>query len=118
MRRNGVANGRCLLLCFDCIDGYGDAGLPPHCPPGAKLEVDLELLSFTRVEEVTEEGGGVMRKIVSEVKGAKSKMPNEGAKVVVNFTATLADGTIFDKQEAMTFTVDEGERDVCKQICQ
>ena len=60
------------------------------------------------MEEVTEEGGGVMRKIVSEVKGAKFKMPNEGAMVVVSFTATLADGTVFDKQDEMHFTVEEG----------
>lgn len=36
------------------------------------------------------------------------KRPNEGAQCVVSYTASLPDGTVFDKQSDLTITVDDG----------
>ena len=62
-------------------DGYGAMGLAPHVPPEAKLEVEVELVNFKIVENVTEDGE-VVRKIMGESSTASYKTPNEGAKVI------------------------------------
>ena len=69
----------CVAGALAPTDGFGDAGLPPHVPGGTKLEVEVELLAFKRVENVTEDGG-VVRKVLEEAK-ASGKSPNEGAQV-------------------------------------
>ena len=55
-------------------------GLAPLVPPDSKLEVEVELVDFKRVEDITE-NGGVVRKVVEESKAGGFKTPNEGAKV-------------------------------------
>lgn len=49
----GVA--RCSPTVVLSADGFGEEGRGSEVPPGASLEIELELLGWKRVEKVTRE---------------------------------------------------------------
>ncbi|KAH1119804.1 hypothetical protein GYH30_048255 [Glycine max] len=64
-------------------------------PPNSVLHVNIELVSFKPVVNVTGDSK-VIKKILKEGEGAFTA--NEGANVTVSFTAMLEDGTVFEKR--------------------
>eukprot|EP00887_Chlorella_sp_A99_P000151 scaffold16.g151.t1 len=88
--------------------GFGQEGQGSVVPPGARLEVELALLWYKRVEKLSDDGS-VVKKILVDIEGFKR--PNAGAKVAVAYMGRLADGTVFDERsekEPLEFTIDEG----------
>eukprot|EP00246_Nothoceros_aenigmaticus_P003382 TRINITY_DN1451_c0_g1_i1.p1 TRINITY_DN1451_c0_g1~~TRINITY_DN1451_c0_g1_i1.p1 ORF type:complete len:595 (+),score=183.93 TRINITY_DN1451_c0_g1_i1:170-1954(+) len=80
--------------------GFGAAGRSPSAgvvavPPNATLLIDLDLVSWKSVEEVTDDKR-VMKKVLKSGEGYDK--PNDGATVQVKYIAKLADGTIFEKE--------------------
>ncbi|KAF3948882.1 hypothetical protein CMV_025171 [Castanea mollissima] len=78
-------------------------------PPGSILNIDVELLSFKPVIDITGDSK-VLKKILREGEGAV--IPNEGATVTISYMAQLEDGTIFEKkgidgEQPLEFITDE-----------
>lgn len=67
----------------------------PLIPPNAVLNIDLELVSFKPVINVTDDSK-VMKKILKEGEGTLTA--NDGAAVTIRYTAMLEDGTVFEKK--------------------
>ncbi|XP_059279447.1 70 kDa peptidyl-prolyl isomerase-like isoform X2 [Lycium ferocissimum] len=95
---------------YASVDGGVDSenGVP-SIPPSSILSIDLELVSFKPVINVTGDLG-VLKKILKEGEGALTA--NEGASVTIRYTATLEDGTLFEKrgfdgEDALKFITDE-----------
>lgn len=64
-------------------------------PPNATLMVDLELVSWKVVDEVTDDKK-VLKKILKQGEGYER--PNDGAVVKVKYTGKLEDGSIFEQK--------------------
>ena len=78
----------------------------PGITANEELHLSLTLVKICEVQQVT---AGVVKKTVTE--GGGYEKPNDGSKVSVRYTATLQDGTVFDRTEGdepAQFTVDEG----------
>ncbi|XWS24094.1 hypothetical protein CRYUN_Cryun28dG0071400 [Craigia yunnanensis] len=89
----------------DAIATYGF----PAVPPNSVLNIELELVSFKSVIDVTGDSK-VFKKILKEGEGAL--VANEGAVVTISYTARLEDGTVFEKKgvdrgEPLEFITDE-----------
>ncbi|KAF3667525.1 putative serine carboxypeptidase-like 18-like [Capsicum annuum] len=87
----------------DCANGV------PSIPPSSILSIDLELVSFKPVINLTGDLG-VLKKILKEGEGTLTA--NEGAAVTIRYTAKLEDGTLFEKRgfdgvDALKFITDE-----------
>ncbi|KAK3012657.1 hypothetical protein RJ639_008846, partial [Escallonia herrerae] len=79
---------------------FGEAGKDfssglPSILPNSVLNIDLELVSFKPVINVTDDSK-VIKKILKEGEGAFTA--NEGASVTMRYTAMLEDGTVFEKK--------------------
>ncbi|CAH2052338.1 unnamed protein product [Thlaspi arvense] len=96
-------------------DGFGEKGKPASdgeaaVPPNSTLEINLELVSWKTVSEVTDDNK-VIKKILKEGEGYDR--PNEGAVVKVKLIGKLKDGTVFLKkghgedEEPFEFKTDE-----------
>lgn len=91
-------------------DGFGAEGQPPRIPPDATLTINLELVSWKTVENVTDDGA-VVKKILK--KGEGYDKPREGARASLRYTGRLLDGTIFEERaegNEHEIVVDEGEK--------
>lgn len=91
------------------VDGFGTEGQPPQVPSDATLVIDLEVVSWKTVENVTEDGA-VVKKILRKGKGYDK--PREGAKASIRYTGCLLDGTVFEERaegNEHEIIVDEGE---------
>mmetsp|Transcript_20256 Transcript_20256/g.28042 ORF Transcript_20256/g.28042 Transcript_20256/m.28042 type:complete len:474 (+) Transcript_20256:2-1423(+) len=78
-------------------------------PLGESMTLDLTLLAIHTVEMVS--GQDCVKKTL--VEGEGYDRPNDGAKVGVRYTATLPDGTVFDKVEGddlCSWVVDEEQQ--------
>lgn len=89
----------------DAIATYGF----PAVPPNSVLNIELKLVSFKSVSDVTGDSK-VFKKILKEGEGAH--VANEGAVVTISYTARLEDGTIFEKKgvngvQPLEFITDE-----------
>ncbi|KAE8682803.1 Peptidyl-prolyl cis-trans isomerase FKBP65 [Hibiscus syriacus] len=73
----------------DTTDGF------PSITPNSVLNIELELVSFKPVIDVTGDSK-VFKKILKEGEGAL--VANEGAAVTISYTARLEDGTVFEKK--------------------
>lgn len=76
-------------------NGYEAIGNDVSVPPNATLMVDLELVSWKVVDEVTDDKK-VLKKIMKQ--GESYEKPNDGAVVKVKYTGKLEDGTVFEKK--------------------
>ncbi|KAL5997213.1 70 kDa peptidyl-prolyl isomerase [Asimina triloba] len=97
-------------------DGFGEKGRPASgdegaVPPNATLHIELELVSWKRVVEVTTDKK-VLKKVLKE--GENYDRPNEGAVVTVKLIGKLQDGTVFikkgyddDDDQPFEFKIDE-----------
>lgn len=84
----------------------GDEG---GVPPNAALQINLELISWNIVSEVTNDKK-VLKKTLKE--GDGYERPNDGALVKVKLLGKLQDGTVFvkkghDEEEPFEFKIDE-----------
>lgn len=89
-------------------DKDSESGVP-SIPPSSILSIDLELVSFKPVINVTGDLG-VLKKILKEGEGTLTA--DEGAAVTIRYTAKLVDGTLlekrgFDGEDALKFITDE-----------
>uniref|UniRef100_A0A0D6QXN0 peptidylprolyl isomerase n=1 Tax=Araucaria cunninghamii TaxID=56994 RepID=A0A0D6QXN0_ARACU len=80
--------------------GFGDKGREAigdeaAVPPNATLIINLELVSWKVVDEVTDDKK-VLKKILKQ--GESYEKPNDGAVVKVKYTGKLEDGTVFEKK--------------------
>lgn len=78
-------------------------------PPSSVLNIDLELVSFKPVIDVTGDAK-VIKKVLKEGEGAW--VANESASVTVSYIARLEDGTVFEKkgidgEQPLEFITDE-----------
>ncbi|XP_010550903.1 PREDICTED: peptidyl-prolyl cis-trans isomerase FKBP62-like [Tarenaya hassleriana] len=110
-----MKKGEKVLLTVKPQYGFGEKGKPASgddgaVPPNATLEIDLELVSWKTVSEITDDKK-VMKKILKEGEGYER--PNEGATVRVKLIGKLQDGTVFLKkghgedEEPFEFKTDE-----------
>ncbi|GLI70658.1 hypothetical protein VaNZ11_015595 [Volvox africanus] len=95
--------------------GFGDTGSEEYgVPPNAELEIDISLLNWHQVENVTPDGGVVMKTLVSN--DDEYRKPNDGAKVTLRIEGkVLPDGPEFLKHgegNPLVFTV--GDEQVCE----
>lgn len=74
---------------------FGKEGLKPGVPSDSELEIDLELVSWKKVEDVTDDGL-IIRKVLK--KGKSYDKPKEGATVTVRYTGRLQNGTVFEER--------------------
>lgn len=95
-----MKKGERVLLTVKPQYGFGEKGKPASgdggaVPPNAMLSINLELVSWKTVSNVTDDKK-VIKKILKEGEGYEK--PNEGAVVKVKLVAKLGDGTIFFKR--------------------
>eukprot|EP01018_Ginkgo_biloba_P006255 Gb_32981 [translate_table: standard] len=95
-----MKKGEKVILTVKPQYGFGEKGREAigdevAIPPNAMLNVDLELVSWKVVDEVTDDKK-VLKKILNQGEGYDR--PNEGAVVKVKYTGRLEDGTIFEKK--------------------
>ncbi|KAK1269288.1 Peptidyl-prolyl cis-trans isomerase FKBP65 [Acorus gramineus] len=81
----------------------------PAIPSNATLNMDLELVSFKSVVDISGDMM-VIKKILREGEGIRC--PKEGSTVHIKYTAKLEDGTVFERKgfkenEAFQFIIDE-----------
>ncbi|XXG50404.1 hypothetical protein AAC387_Pa02g4427 [Persea americana] len=109
-----MKKGEKVLLTVKPQYGFGESGRPASgsegaVPPNALLLVELELVSWKTVSEVTTDKK-VMKKILQAGEGYER--PNDGAVVQVKLIGKLQDGTIFlkkghDEEPPFEFKTDE-----------
>ncbi|KAF6144312.1 hypothetical protein GIB67_024539 [Kingdonia uniflora] len=109
-----MKKGEKVLLTVKPEYGFGAKGREAFgsessIPPNAALLIDLELISWKTVSEVTDDKK-VLKKILKEGEGYER--PNEGTVAKVKLTGKLHDGTIFlkkghDDKDLFEFKIDE-----------
>ncbi|CAL5206108.1 unnamed protein product [Lathyrus oleraceus] len=109
-----MTRGEKAELTFQPQYAFGDTGREAgsgfhSIPPDSVLHVNIELVSFKPVINVTGDSM-VIKKILKEGEGAFTA--NEGANVTVSYTAMLEDGTVFEKRgigeiQPLKFVTDE-----------
>lgn len=92
-----MKKGEKVLLTVKPQYGFGEKGKPASgnegaVPPNATLNIELELVTWKTVYNVTDDKK-VVKKILKEGEGYER--PNEGAVVKLKLTGKLQDGTIF-----------------------
>lgn len=111
-----MKKGEKVLLTVKPQYGFEEKGRPASgdegaVPPNAILNVELELVSWKTVSEVTTDKK-VLKKILKEGEGYEK--PNDGATVKVKLIGKLGDGTVFlkkghDEEEPFEFKTDEDQ---------
>ncbi|XP_068320266.1 peptidyl-prolyl cis-trans isomerase FKBP62-like [Pyrus communis] len=100
-----MKKGESALFTIPPALAYGESGSPPTIPPSATLQFDVELLSWTSVNDISKDGG-VIKKILKE--GEKWENPKDLDEVIVNFEVQLEDKTLVAKSQDVEFTVKDG----------
>lgn len=111
-----MKKGEKVLLNVKPQYGFGETGRPASgnegaIPPNATLEINLELVSWKTVTEVTNDKK-VIKKIIKEGEGYER--PNDGTVAKVKLTGKLDDGTVFskkghDEDEPFEFKTDDDQ---------
>ncbi|KAL1198844.1 Peptidyl-prolyl cis-trans isomerase FKBP65 [Cardamine amara subsp. amara] len=111
-----MKRGEKVLLTVKPQYGFGEIGRAAYdgfeaaIPPNATLQIELKLVSWKTVVEVTDDKK-VIKKILKEGEGYER--PNEGAVVKLKLIGKLQDGTVFLKkgyeedEEPFEFKTDE-----------
>ncbi|XP_031280625.1 peptidyl-prolyl cis-trans isomerase FKBP62-like [Pistacia vera] len=109
-----MKKGEKVLLTVKPKYGFGETGRPAigdegAVPPNAALQINLELVSWKTVSDITKDKK-VLKKILKEGEGYER--PNDGAVVQVKIIGKLYDGTIFvkkghDEEQPYEFKIDE-----------
>lgn len=109
-----MKKGEKVFLTVKPQYGFGESGREgtgDECdvPPNATIHINLELVSWKTVSEITSDKK-VLKKILKEGEGYEK--PNDGAIVQVNLIGKLQDGTVFvkkghDEEPPFEFKVDE-----------
>ncbi|KAK9082705.1 hypothetical protein Scep_029176 [Stephania cephalantha] len=110
-----MKKGEKVLLTVKPRYGFGEKGRPASgaeaaIPPNATLQINLELVSWKTVTDVTDDKK-VTKKVLKEGEGYEK--PNDGAVVKVKIIGKLQDGTVFIKkghdneEELFEFKTDE-----------
>ncbi|XP_058735862.1 70 kDa peptidyl-prolyl isomerase-like [Vicia villosa] len=109
-----MKKGEKVLLNVKPEYAFGESGKPASgddgaVPPNASLQIDLELVSWKTISDITKDGK-VLKKILKEGEGYER--PNDGAVVQVKLIGKLQDGTIFlkkghDDDQPFEFKIDE-----------
>ncbi|KAK7359341.1 hypothetical protein VNO77_01296 [Canavalia gladiata] len=89
--------------------GWAAPGDEGAIPPNASLQIDLELVSWKTVSDITKDRK-VLKKTLKEGEGYER--PNDGAVVQVKLIGKLQDGTVFlkkgyDDEQPLEFKIDE-----------
>ncbi|KAL8172060.1 hypothetical protein V2J09_023864 [Rumex salicifolius] len=94
--------------------GFGDVGMLgvdglPLVAPNTAMRIDLELVSYKTVTDITGDSK-IVKKIIKE--GDSIVVADDGASVTVRYVGKLEDGTIFEKRgfdgsAPLEFTTDE-----------
>uniref|UniRef100_M1D470 peptidylprolyl isomerase n=1 Tax=Solanum tuberosum TaxID=4113 RepID=M1D470_SOLTU len=109
-----MKKGEKVLLTVQPQYAFGETGKVASrdeggVPPNATLQINLELISWKIVSEVTNDKK-VLKRILKEGEGYEH--PNDGALVKVKLIGKLQDGTVFvkkghDEEEPFEFKIDE-----------
>ncbi|KAL3531064.1 hypothetical protein ACH5RR_010386 [Cinchona calisaya] len=111
-----MKKGEKVLLTVKPQYGFGEKGKPASgdqgaVPPNATLNINLELVSWKTISNVTDDKK-VIKKILKEGEGYER--PNEGAVVKLKLIGKLQDGTVFvkkghgdDEDDLLEFKTDE-----------
>ncbi|KAG5588783.1 hypothetical protein H5410_049217 [Solanum commersonii] len=109
-----MKKGERVLLTVKPQYAFGETGKVASIdeggvPPNATLQINLELISWKIVSEVTNDKK-VLERILKEGEGYER--PNDGALVKVKLIGKLQDGTVFvkkghDEEEPFEFKIDE-----------
>ncbi|CAJ1938765.1 unnamed protein product [Sphenostylis stenocarpa] len=109
-----MKKGEKVLLNVNPQYAFGESGRPASgeegaVPPNASLQVDLELVSWKNVSDITKDRK-VLKKTLKEGEGYER--PNDGAVVQVKLIGKLQDGTVFikkghDDEQPFEFKIDE-----------
>lgn len=109
-----MKKGEKVLLTVKPQYAFGETGKAASgdeggVPPNAALQINLELISWKIVSEVTKDKK-VLKKILKEGEGYE--LPNDGSLVKVKLMGKLQDGTVFvkkghDEEEPFEFKIDE-----------
>ncbi|KAL2343488.1 hypothetical protein Fmac_004773 [Flemingia macrophylla] len=112
-----MKKGEKVLLNVKPQYAFGENGRPASgdeaaVPPNASLQVDLELISWKTVSDITQ-NRKVLKKTLKEGEGYER--PNDGAVVQVKLIGKLHDGTVFikkghDDEQPFEFKIDEVEQ--------
>ena len=109
-----MKKGEKVLLNVKPQYAFGESGRPAlgdegAVPPNAYLQLDLELVSWKTVSDITKDRK-VLKKTLKEGEGYER--PNDGAVVQVKLIGKLQDGTVFVKkgyvdEQPFEFKIDE-----------
>ncbi|MED6186535.1 70 kDa peptidyl-prolyl isomerase [Stylosanthes scabra] len=109
-----MKKGEKVILTVKPEYAFGENGRPASgdegaVPPNASLQIDLELVSWKSVSNITKDKK-VLKKTLKEGEGYER--PNEGAVVQVKLIGKLQDGTVFvkkghDDEQPFEFKIDE-----------
>ncbi|RZC12537.1 Peptidyl-prolyl cis-trans isomerase FKBP65 isoform C [Glycine soja] len=109
-----MKKGEKVLLNVKPQYAFGESGRPASgdegaVPPNAYLQLDLELVSWKTVSDITKDRK-VLKKTLKEGEGYER--PNDGAVVQVKLIGKLQDGTVFVKkgyvdEQPFEFKIDE-----------
>ncbi|XP_061363756.1 peptidyl-prolyl cis-trans isomerase FKBP62-like isoform X1 [Gastrolobium bilobum] len=109
-----MKKGEKVLLTVKPQYAFGVSGRPASggegaVPPNASLQIDLELVSWKTVSDITKDRK-VLKKTLKEGEGYER--PNDGAVVQVKLIGKLQDGTVFlkkgyDDEQPFEFKIDE-----------
>ncbi|GMH40131.1 hypothetical protein BSKO_08035 [Bryopsis sp. KO-2023] len=101
-----MKEGESVVLAVQPQYGFGETGTS-EVPPNSSLTINLQLVSWKKVTDVTDDGGVVLKVLK---KGEGYDKPKEGATVTVTYTGKLPDGTVFEERQEGNehkFMVDE-----------
>ncbi|XP_057795094.1 peptidyl-prolyl cis-trans isomerase FKBP62-like [Salvia miltiorrhiza] len=111
-----MKKGEKALLTVKPQYGFGEKGKPVsgdegNVPPNASLQINLELVSWKTVSDITKDQK-ILKKILKEGEGYDR--PNDGATVHVKLIGKLHDGMVFlrkgyDDEPPFEFRVDEDQ---------
>lgn len=103
-----MKEGEKAVLAVQPQYGFGEIGIS-DVPPSSELTINLELVSWKKVTDVTDDGAVVL-KVLKKGKGYDK--PKDGATVTVTYTGKMMDGTVFEERgegNEHKFVVDEEE---------